>query len=106
MNQILLIGEKVSNDKVKVTTIHYQPNTLSDEVINSGYLVTYVPDPKYVEGKYAVTYYNPEIKEVFYEYEDRPLTPEEKAKQSLKEVKSLKSQNAEIILALTSGGLM
>lgn len=55
--------------------------------------------PIELAGKEQVLLFNPTTKEVYYEYQDRPLTDAETIEQ-------LKSDNAEIVLAMVIGGLM
>lgn len=52
-----------------------------EELREEGILLDDIPKPERVEGKIPVPYYNPETNTVYYEYVDRPLTPEEKAEQ-------------------------
>lgn len=58
-----------------------------------------LPDPTEQVGKNAILYINPQTKELFYEYEDRELTDDEKQEQS-------EQEQALMLLALVEGGLM
>lgn len=100
---IFIMGKLESKNRLKVTTKHYRPDTLSDDILKSGYMIKDEPTSQSIEGKVPVMYYNPETGEAFYEYEDRPLTPEEQLK---KEINSIKAQNSQVIVALVMGGLM
>jgi hypothetical protein len=42
-----------------------------------------IPEPQQIEGKIPVMYYNPQTNNVYYEYIDRPLTPEEELRQRI-----------------------
>lgn len=89
----------------KVTFIHYDPfsvkhglNKTQTELESEGYLVDSIPSPTEQTGKIPALYYT--VGSGFwYEYVDAPLTERE-------EIQSLKEQNAEMLLALVSNGLL
>lgn len=60
-----------------VNLIHYKPELLPDEVKQEGYEVEVIPEPEEAEGKVAHLHFSPTTKELWYEYEDIPLTEEE-----------------------------
>lgn len=70
-----------------------------EQLLETGYIVDSVPQVPPMQGKDGMLYYNPETKEFYFEYVDRPLTPQE-------EIESLKAQNAQMLLVLVEGGLM
>lgn len=55
-------------------------NKSRDELLKEGFLVENFPEPKLVEGKRAIPYYNVVTKEVTYEYVLIPDDPDEKIK--------------------------
>ncbi|MBA7703000.1 hypothetical protein ES703_111780 [subsurface metagenome] len=74
-----LFHEPVSAGKDRVTVIHYKPERLSAEQKKAIILIENEALPKAENrpGKSAVLYVNPQTKESWYEYEDRPPTQEE-----------------------------
>lgn len=88
---IYLYGlEKIAGTKYKVTRQHYKPfdeqyglHRTQEELEQEGILVENLPNPEAIPYKNPVLYCNPQTKEVWYEYEDRPLTPEEEMRQRI-----------------------
>lgn len=86
---IYLYGlEKINNDKYKVNNIHYRPfdpqyglGKTQEELEQDGILIESLTEPEDSPFKSAVLYCNPQTKEVWYEYEDRPLTEQERIEQ-------------------------
>lgn len=76
---IALFHEPVSEGKDRVTVIHYKPERLTAPRREAAMLIENEALPKAESrpGKSAVLYVNPQNKEPWYEYEDRPLTQEE-----------------------------
>jgi len=78
---VVVFFEKETETRAKITMIHNQPydekNGLPLERIKQGIEVESVPKRENIEGKKAVAYINPQTKEIWYEYEDIPLTKEE-----------------------------
>ena len=77
---IALFHEAVSSEKDRVTVIHYKPERLPEEQKKAIILIEDEALPEagdLKKGKKAVLYVNPKTKELWYEYEDRPLTQEE-----------------------------
>ena len=74
-----LFHESVSEGKDRVTVIHYKPELLSAEQKKAIILIENEALPKAEDrpGKRAVLYVNPQTKELWHEYEDRPPTQEE-----------------------------
>lgn len=80
---MLLLYENKTETKAKITLVHYKPddpqNGLPEEVKQQGIMVDILPEAlPYQRGKSAEMYCNPQTNEVWYEYVDRPLSPEEK----------------------------
>ena len=71
------------DDQNRITLIHNAPEKLSDDVKEQGLEVNAndIPDREQREGKRAVRYIDPDTGDMWVEYEDRPLTPEEKTQQ-------------------------
>lgn len=83
-----LVGfQKITETRAKVMTIDYVSNQEGETSI----LVTEVPPAEIIFGKAAETYINPKTREIWYEYIDRPLTPDE-ALHQLKEKQDLMQQ--------------
>lgn len=83
------VGDFIQNEKgLRVGFIHNMPfdefNGLGkseNELKKIGALVEEIPEPEEIEGKVPVMYYNPQANSIYYEYIDRPLTPEEELRQ-------------------------
>ena len=74
---IYLFTEPVSPTKAKVGVIHYRPDLLNEEQKARAIVVDSVPEAVQQKGKSAQLYINPQTKEMWFEYTDRPLTQEE-----------------------------
>lgn len=77
-----ILFEKESETKAIVTLIHYMPDDpvegLPDDIKSKGVYVDSLPEPlPYRRGKSVQLCYNPSTGELWHEYVDRPLTPEE-----------------------------
>jgi hypothetical protein len=88
VGQVIFVKvEQLTETKAKVLMLHYAPDQLGvsneeDAVSAGGVLVTTdAPQPEQQPGKNPVLYINPNNKQFWYEYEDRPLTAEEKIAQ-------------------------
>lgn len=88
----LIFFEKTDNTKAIVTTIHYQPGLLPQDVLANGVYVEEIPEPTMQEGKDPVLYYDIVTGDLYYEYVDRPLTPEEKMQLLEQENQDLKNR--------------
>lgn len=73
-------------------TIHYQPSLLTAEEKALGFEVAEIPEPTITPGKLAVLYANPLTRELWYEYVDAPLTPEDKVAKMEEENTNMKNQ--------------
>ena len=52
-----------------------------DELEQAGFFVDTVPEPDMIEGKRAISKYNPDTKSVYYDYVDIPLSSTERIEQ-------------------------
>lgn len=82
-----LLGDlrQVTETKAKVGLVHNMPfdevnglHKTQEELEQIGILVDEIPEPQIPTGQQVSgMFVNPETKEVWYEYEDVPLTPEQ-----------------------------
>ncbi len=104
---MIFVGNFIQDEKgLRIGFVHYKPfdekvgmNLPEETLRQMGALVDEIPEPEQREGKIPVMYYNPETNTVYYEYENRPLSPEE-------EIKYLKELNAELIYKLMMKGAL
>ena len=83
---MIFVGNFIQDEKgLRIGFVHYRPfdekvgmNLPEETLRQMGALVDEIPEPEQREGKIPVMYYNPETNTVYYEYEDRPLTAEER----------------------------
>lgn len=68
-----------------VTFIHHKPfdpvhglGESRDELLKTGVFVESFPQPEVRSGQRAITYYNPELRQIYYEYELAPMTNNER----------------------------
>ncbi|WP_315167279.1 hypothetical protein [Metaclostridioides mangenotii] len=87
--------EQIKDNKYKVNFIHYKPELLQDT--SNGVLVENLPEPTQQDGKLAVLCVNIDTKEAYYEYEDAPITEEDK-------IKVLEKQVADLYFMQLQGG--
>jgi len=98
---------QIEENKYQVGLIHNMPfdpvhgfGKTQEELEQIGVLVDDVPEPQIPEGKQiAGLFVNPTTKEVWYEYVDKPLDPEER-------LQILEQQNAELLLELLNAGVL
>lgn len=91
-----MIFLRVENEVV--TFKHFMPfdeeyglDKTKKELEQEGVLVEEIPEPEEKEGKNAILHCNPGTKELWYEYEDIPKTPEEEQQEKIEaEVKELR----------------
>lgn len=103
---IYVFYNKETETRAEVTTTVYKEELLSSDEKTLAITVDSVPEPVKQVGKDPIHYINPQTKEQWYEYVDRPLNAEELLAQQATEIIDLKSQNAQILLSLVQGGLM
>lgn len=68
-----------------INFIHHKPfdsvhglGETRDELLKTGVFVENYPTPEQKQGQRAIAYYNPELREVYYEYELAPLSSSER----------------------------
>lgn len=73
------------NNSNTITSIHHNPfdpteglNTPRSELEKEGYFVSSIPKAEILPGRRAVPKFNPETKEVYYEYIPVPLSTDER----------------------------
>jgi hypothetical protein len=69
--------EPEEQGRARVMLIHYMPEQLEPARRAQGIELDEIPEPEVREGKAPLPYINPQTGEFWYEYVDRPLTPEE-----------------------------
>ncbi|OCA85216.1 hypothetical protein [Pseudobacillus wudalianchiensis] len=89
----LILFTKETETRARVDVIHYVTEGLPKETIDLGVMVDLVPEPEDIQGKGYTMLFNPSTKEVWYEYYDRPLSPEE-------ELVQIKQKNRELEASL------
>lgn len=80
-----LVKTRKENDKEYVYARHPHPERLSDAQKKSGTIVQEMPEREKRLGKTSRFVYDPDKEEVYVEYKDRPLTPEEMEVEEAKE---------------------
>lgn len=68
-----IMGNFVSQNKLKVLTVHSVPESLDENTLKNGYIIETISSSEQVEGKIPIQYYNTETNEIYYEYEDAPI---------------------------------
>jgi len=69
--------EKITDTKHRVISYHSAPETLTEAQKEGSITINSVPIPQQQVGKSTLLFCNPQTGEVWYEYQDRPLTKEE-----------------------------
>lgn len=83
----IIFYKKESETKAFVASVLYDATGFDPQDLAEGLEVEGIPEPEAQPGKLYNLYVNPQTKEVWYEYTDRPLTTEEelvKMKEQLK----------------------
>ena len=83
---MIFVGNFIQDEKgLRIGFVHYRPfdekvgmNLPEETLRQMGALVDEIPEPEQREGKIPIMYYNPETNTVYYEYEGKPLTAEER----------------------------
>lgn len=89
-----LFYELETEEKGRVFGINTNPTgSLTEDQKAQAIVVDELPPEEYKSGKYVEFYVNPRTKEVWIEYKDRELTPQE-------EIDQLKQQNSELMFAV------
>jgi hypothetical protein len=87
-----------TNSKDEVVYITVKSNDSNDEgILYDGT----IPGEEVIFGKRAILKYDTTNKTLYYEYEDRPFTPEEKIQQLESELAISKEDNVSNMLAIT-----
>ncbi|WP_061306824.1 hypothetical protein [Clostridium botulinum] len=107
---MIFLGElkKIEENKIKAKFIHYMPfnnvyslHKTKEELEQEGILIENIPEPKYMENKQAIMYWNPADKSIFYEYEDVLKSDKELEQQKQQSLNAkLLKDNAEIQIEL------
>lgn len=79
---MIVLSIPITDTKAKVVGSYLDNTQVTNDIQTS------FPNPEERLGKNAVLYINPMTQELFHEYEDRPLTPEEETTQSLTELEA------------------
>jgi len=69
--------QKINDEKHRIISYHPQPEKLTDEQKEGTYEVEEMPEKEQRVGESGIRYFNPKTKEVWVEYKERPLSPEE-----------------------------
>jgi len=86
----IVFYEEETSTRAKVTLIHHQPDLLDEERRAEGIEVESIPKKESRKGKTGVLYINPENKELWYEYIDRPLNTEEITEEYQNEIDAIR----------------
>ncbi len=103
-----MIFLKYDKDTLNVSFTHNFPfhpdyglGMTKDELEHEGVLIESIPIPEKKEGLNSVMKYEPNTKNVFFEYLEVPKTEEEKIKQMESELATSKADNVSNMLAIT-----
>jgi hypothetical protein len=99
----LLVGRRISDEKIEVETIYNLDVSENDSIDRSiGVVVKEeLPFPPYVAGKRYMLYVNPVTKEQWFEEHEVTLTPEEQTQVLLKQQQAIIDQ---LVLDSLGGG--
>lgn len=107
---MIFLGDfkKINDTKWGLGLVHYQPfdpvyglNKTEAELRIIGVLVNSIPEAPSQPGKTAVTYYNPTTSSFFFEYNDIPISDQEKLSQLQAENTQLRQAQADNTQALS-----
>jgi hypothetical protein len=103
----IFLGEltKVADNKYHVGLQHKSPDTLSNEIKATGFIIEELPIMERIEGKDEVLYYNPATEEVWYEYEIPAISPSDEIAMLKAENKTLK-ENQDMIMGVINEMLL
>jgi len=91
-------GEPISATRIRVRTVHWKPEKLSEESKAKFTFVDSIPEePGYVKGKKNVLFINPQTKELWYEQQDRPLNQAEVMADQSAELAEIKGKLDQLI---------
>lgn len=97
--QTLIHYIKITDTKALITNQNTNISDLSQDFIDTGILVDNIPIAEHQIDKKESLYINPVTLEMWYEYEDMPLSPE-------KRLIDLETHAADTDYALMMGGLL
>jgi hypothetical protein len=83
---------KITNNVASVDVQVFEPSILPENERENFIEVEEIPTSEIIPGKMPILMYNLETNELFYEYVDRPLTPEEKLQLLEQENEELKAR--------------
>ncbi|KXG09958.1 hypothetical protein AT864_01518 [Anoxybacillus sp. P3H1B] len=83
---------KITNNVASVDVQVFDPSILPENELENYIEVGEIPTSEVIAGKMPILMYNLETNELFYEYVDRPLTPEEKLQLLKQENQDLKER--------------
>lgn len=79
-----ILYEDGNESKARVTLIHNRPEMLPEDMLAQGIEVEELITPDETQaGKDATLFINPQSKELWYEYSERQLSPEEQLQQEI-----------------------
>lgn len=95
---------QITEAKGRVALVYETPDIVTEHNIP---FVEVEAIPSYTPafGKDAILYVNPQTSELWYEYEDRPLTQDEVIQQQSQEIEMLKTDNEMLKLMVADLGL-
>lgn len=83
---IFLQYDKNINGETPIMLIHYKPELLPNDILDTGTLVNEIPNEPIEDRKNASLFINTETQEVYYKLTDRPLTKEELLEDQIKDL--------------------
>lgn len=91
--EVVLFIDKNQVGDIKTVTSMVNPEVMPIESIGEGYTFNQeqIPIPQYIPGKGSILKLNITTMELYYEYFDRPLTPEEELAKVKSELESTKT---------------
>lgn len=75
---IVVFCELETAERARIYTVNREGEKLPKETIERGIEVEHIDEPIFEHGKYPIHYINPQTKEMWYEYEPRELTEQER----------------------------
>lgn len=88
--------EKENEKRGRITLVHYDPQSLPEEMLKEGIVVERFEEVKVPEDKVAIPYWNYQTNSVEFEFSPRQLTSEEKMVSLLNENTLLQSALTEM----------
>jgi len=91
----VLFLNPMNPNETRVQRIAYDTTGWTEEDLRGGIVVDSIPEPEN-NGKIATLHINKDTKEMWYEYEEVPLTPEQIMQNLQNEIAAVKARNAEL----------